>query len=34
MPAYTLPVFDFEMDHTTRKNENSLCSVKEFPDIL
>ena len=24
--AYTIPVFDFEMDHTISKNENRLCS--------
>jgi len=34
MQAYMLPVFDFEMVHTIRKNENRLCSVKEFPHIL
>jgi hypothetical protein len=33
MQAYTLPVFDFEMVHTIRRNENRLCSVKEFPHI-
>jgi hypothetical protein len=34
MQAYMLPLFDFEMVHIIRKNENRLCSVKKFYHIL